>query len=71
MLQFKNKGGGVVVLKDFILAAVGGTGGCKPGRETKIQYQDADFGNEFVNLSVTSEIHDKATIKGCIRYSQQ
>ncbi|XP_071361701.1 uncharacterized protein [Trachinotus anak] len=29
----------------------------------RLQYQDADFGNEFVNLSVTSEIHDKATIK--------
>lgn len=29
----------------------------------RLQYQDADFGNDFVNLSVTSEIHDKATIK--------
>ncbi len=29
----------------------------------RLQYQDTDFGNEFVNLSVTSEIHDKATIK--------
>ncbi|XP_060796594.1 uncharacterized protein LOC132898947 [Neoarius graeffei] len=29
----------------------------------RLQYQDADFGNEFVNLLVTSEIHDKATIK--------
>lgn len=29
----------------------------------RLQYQDADFGNEFVNLSVTSEVHDKATLK--------
>lgn len=29
----------------------------------RLQYQDADFGNEFLNLSVTSEIQDKATLK--------
>lgn len=29
----------------------------------QLQYQDADFGNELVNLSVTSEVHDKATLK--------
>lgn len=29
----------------------------------RLQYQDADFGNEFINLTVTSEINDKATIK--------
>ncbi|XP_051815604.1 uncharacterized protein LOC110954116 [Acanthochromis polyacanthus] len=32
-------------------------------KDFRLQYQDADFGNEFVNLSVISEIQDKATIK--------
>lgn len=29
----------------------------------RLQYQDADFGNEFINLSVVSEIKYEATIK--------
>lgn len=32
-------------------------------QDFRLQYQDADFGNEFINLSVISEIADKATIK--------
>lgn len=32
-------------------------------QEFRLQYQDADFGNEFVNLTMISEISDKATIK--------
>ena len=29
----------------------------------RLQYQDADFGMEFVNLSVIAEIDNKATLK--------
>ncbi len=32
-------------------------------QEFQLQYQDADFGNDFINLSVISEIYDKAAIK--------
>lgn len=32
-------------------------------QDFRLQYQDADFGNEFVNLTMISEISDKATIK--------
>ncbi|XP_067364136.1 sterile alpha motif domain-containing protein 3-like [Channa argus] len=31
--------------------------------EIRLQYQDADFGNEFINLSDISEISDKANLK--------
>lgn len=33
------------------------------GEDVPLQYQDSDYGNEIINLSVTSEIQDKATIK--------
>ncbi|XP_034557216.1 uncharacterized protein LOC117825460 [Notolabrus celidotus] len=32
-------------------------------QDFRLQNQDADFGNEFINLSVISEVVDKATIK--------
>lgn len=32
-------------------------------QDFRLQYQDADFGNEFVNLTMISEISDKATVK--------
>lgn len=32
-------------------------------QEFRLQYQDADFGNEFINLTKIFEIVDKATIK--------
>lgn len=32
-------------------------------QDFRLQYQDFDFGNEYLNLSVISEINDKATIK--------
>lgn len=28
-----------------------------------LQYQDPDFGNDFVNLTAISEVNDKATLK--------
>lgn len=31
--------------------------------DIRLQYQDSDFGNDFINLSAMSEIEDKATIK--------
>ena len=33
-------------------------------QDFRLQYQDADFGMEFVNLSVIAEIDNKATVKG-------
>ncbi|KAL4008928.1 hypothetical protein ACER0C_002780 [Sarotherodon galilaeus] len=32
-------------------------------QDFRLQYQDPDFGNEFVNLTAISEINDKATLK--------
>lgn len=32
-------------------------------QEFRLQYEDADFGNQFVNLSDISEISDKANLK--------
>lgn len=32
-------------------------------QDFRLQYQDPDFGNDFVNLTAISEINDKATLK--------
>lgn len=32
-------------------------------QDIRLQYQDAEFGNEFINLSEVFEIHDKASLK--------
>ena len=38
-------------------------------QDFRLQYQDADFGNDFINLSEISEINDKATLKVVYLYT--
>ncbi|XP_051778517.1 uncharacterized protein LOC127526633 [Erpetoichthys calabaricus] len=40
-------------------------------QDLPLQYQDPDFGNEFINLTSISEINDKATLKVVYLYTLQ